>query len=124
MARTIPTEAPWRAARAEDWDGQTAWPWIRRNTVTRGARALLQLGVEAVWAAHPADLSLLHLLFYTRAAGNFDALIGTEGGAQQDRLIGGSQQLSLRMAAELGDAVRLGAPVRRIEQPGHPLQVN
>jgi monoamine oxidase len=115
MARTIPTEAPWRAVRAEEWDGQTAWTWIRRNTVTRGARALLQLAVEAVWAAHPADLSLLHLLFYTRAAGNFDALIGTEGGAQQDRFVGGSQALSLKLAEQLGEAVRLSAPVRRIE---------
>lgn len=114
MAKTIPTEAPWRAPHAERWDGQTAWTWIKRNTVTRGARALLQLGVEAVWAAHPADLSMLHMLFYTRAAGNFDALIGTEGGAQQDRFVGGSQQLSLAMAAELGDDVILDAPVRRV----------
>lgn len=118
MARQIPTEAPWRAPGAEAWDGQTAWTWIRRNTVTRGARALLQLAVEAVWAAHPADLSLLHLLFYTRAAGNFDALIGTEGGAQQDRFIGGSQRLSLHMAEDLADAVVLESPVRRISQPG------
>lgn len=116
MARSVPTDAPWRAAKAEEWDGQTAWTWIRRNTLTRGARALLQLGVEAVWAAHPADLSLLHVLFYTRAAGNFEALIGTEGGAQQDRFVGGSQELSLRLARELGDAVRLRVPVRRIEQ--------
>jgi len=123
MARTIPTEAPWRAPNAEAWDGQTAWTWIRRNTLTRGARALLQLAVEAVWAAHPADLSLLHLLFYTGAAGNFDALIGTEGGAQQDRFIGGSQTLSLQMAGDLGDAVTLSAPVRRIEQQGDRLRV-
>lgn len=116
MARAVPTDAPWRAAKAEDWDGQTAWTWIRRNTVTRGARALLQLAVEAVWAAHPSDVSLLHVLFYTHAAGKFDRLIATDGGAQQDRFVGGSQELSLRMARGLGDAVRLQAPARRIEQ--------
>jgi monoamine oxidase len=123
MARQVPAEAPWRAPKAEHWDGQTAWTWIRRNTVSRGARELLQLGIEAVWACHPADVSLLHVLFYTRAAGNFDALIGTEGGAQQDRFVGGSQQLSLRMAAELGGRVRLDAPVRRIEQGGDAVTV-
>jgi monoamine oxidase len=116
MARAVPTEAPWRAPRAEQWDGQTMWTWIRRNTATRAAQALLQLGVEAVWAAHPADVSLLHVLFYTRAAGSFEDLIGTEGGAQQDRFVGGSQELALRMAAQLGDAVTLSAPVRAIEQ--------
>ncbi len=123
MARAVPPDAPWRTPRADRWDGQTAWTWIRRNTITRGARALLQLAVEAVWAAHPADLSLLHLLFYTRAAGNFDALIGTAGGAQQDRFVGGSQELSLRLAAELGESLTLGAPVRRIEQRGDTVRV-
>lgn len=115
MARTVPPQAPWRAPHAERWDGQTMWTWIRRNTATRAARALLQVAVEAVWAAHPADVSLLHVLFYTRAAGGFEDLIGTDGGAQQDRFLGGSQELALRLAAGLGDAVRLGAPVRRIE---------
>lgn len=124
MARTVPPEAPWRAPRAEAWDAQTMWTWIRRNTATPAARALLQLGVEAVWAAHPADVSLLHVLFYTRAAGSFDDLIGTEGGAQQDRFVGGSQELALRLASRLGEVVSLGAPVRRIEQHGDLVTVS
>jgi monoamine oxidase len=71
---------------------------------------------EAVWAAEPADVSLLHVLFYTRSGSGFNSLIGTEGGAQQDRFEGGSQRLALAMAEELGDEqVRLGSPVRRIE---------
>lgn len=124
MARSVPAEAPWRASRAEAWDAQTMWTWIRRNTVTPAARALLQLAVEAVWAAHPADVSLLHVLFYTRAAGSFDDLIGTEGGAQQDRFVGGSQALALRLAERLGDVVNLEAPVRRIEQRGGAVTVS
>ncbi len=124
MARRVPPEAPWRAPHAEAWDAQTMWTWIRRNTVTRAARALLQLAVEAVWAAHPADVSLLHVLFYTRAAGSFDDLVGTEGGAQQDRFVGGSQELAVRLAARLGDVVSLEAPVRRIEQRGDAVTVS
>jgi monoamine oxidase len=118
MARTVPPEAPWRAPHAQAWDAQTMWTWIRRNTATKAAQALLQLAVEAVWAAHPADVSLLHVLFYTRSAGSFDDLVGTEGGAQQDRFVGGSQELALRLASRLGDAVSLSAPVRTIEQHG------
>jgi monoamine oxidase len=115
MARKVPLEAPWRAPRAREWDSQTVWSWLRRNTATKGARELLQIGIEAVWAADPADLSLLHLLFYTHSAGGFDALVGTEGGAQQDRIVGGSQLLALRLAERLGEAVVLEAPVRRLE---------
>jgi monoamine oxidase len=79
---------------------------------SRSARTLLEIATEAVWAQEPGDLSLLHVLFYTHSAGSFDALIGTEGGAQQDRFVGGSQRLALR-AAEGLDVV-LEAPVRTI----------
>ena len=54
---------------------------------------------------------MLHVLFYVAAAGSFDKLIDTEGGAQQDRLDGGAQLLPLGLAESLGDRVRLGVPV-------------
>jgi monoamine oxidase len=116
MAKRVPLEAPWLAPKAELWDGQTFESWLRRNVATGGARDVFRLLVEAVWAADAADVSLLHLLFYTHSAGSFDELIGTEGGAQQDRFVGGSQLLAMKLAAGLGDAVVLEAPVRRIER--------
>ena len=77
---------------------------------------LLELGIEAVWAAQPEDLSLLHVLFYIHSAGSLELLFDTEGGAQQDRFVGGSQLLAIRMAEALGEErVVLGAPVRRID---------
>jgi monoamine oxidase len=115
MARRVPLEAPWEAARAARWDAQTFATWLQRNVATAGARTLFEIGVEAVWAQEPADLSLLHVLFYTHSGGGFDALIGTSGGAQQDRFVGGSQLVALRLAEALGDErVALEAPVRRI----------
>ncbi len=114
MARKVPVEAPWTAPKAKEWDSQTLWSWMRRNVYTRGGREGLSLGVEAVWAAQPEDLSLLHVLFYIASAGGLDALWDTEGGAQDARVVGGSQLISIRMAEELGDRVVLDAPVRRI----------
>ena len=116
LARRVPLEAPWRAADAERLDAQTPAAWMRRNLATRPGRALLQLGIEAVWAAQPEDMSLLHLLFYIHSAGSLELLFDTEGGAQQDRFVGGSQLVPLRMAEQLGaERLVLGAPVRRIE---------
>jgi monoamine oxidase len=46
-----------------------------------------------------------------------------QNGAQQDRILGGSQVICLRMAEELGQAVRLNAPVRRIEQSSAGVRV-
>ena len=114
MAKKVPAEAPWTAPKAKEWDRQTLWSWMRRNVYTRGARDALSLGVEAVWAAQPEDISLLHALFYISSAGGLDALWDTEGGAQDARVVGGSQLISIRMAEELGERVVLDAPVRRI----------
>jgi monoamine oxidase len=59
-------------------------------------------------------MSLLYLVAYAKAAGSFEAIMDTEGGAQQDRFVGGSQQMPLRLAQELGDRVLFDAPVERI----------
>ena len=116
MARSVPLDAPWEAPNAAKLDGQTAATWMRRNLATKAGRTLLELGVEAVWAAQPEDMSLLHMLFYIHSAGSLEMLFDTEGGAQQDRFVGGSQLVPLRMAERLGDErIVLGAPVRRIE---------
>jgi monoamine oxidase len=119
LARRVPLEAPWDAPGAARLDAQTAATWMRRNLVTKAGRSLLELGIEAVWAAQPQDMSLLHVLFYIHSAGSLELLFDTEGGAQQDRFAGGSQLLALRMAAALGDErLVLGAPVRAIRHGG------
>jgi len=124
MAKQVPLEAPWQAPEARLWDGQTFATWVRRNVRTTAGRNLFELLTEAVWAAEPADVSLLHVLFYTRSGSGLESLIGTDGGAQQDRFEGGSQRLALLMAEELGERLRLGAPVRRIEHGGEGVVVH
>jgi monoamine oxidase len=115
MASKVPLEAPWTAPKARAWDSQTAWSWMRRNMATAAGRTMLELAVKAVWAAMPADVSLLHVLFYIHSAGSLDLLLDTEGGAQQDRFVTGAQTLAAQIAAELDERLVLGAPVRRIE---------
>jgi monoamine oxidase len=119
LAKKVPTDAPWTAAKAEQWDGQKFESWARRNTVSRGAYTLLALAVEAVFAAEPGDLSLLAVLFYARSGGTFQNLIATTGGAQQDRFVGGSALIAERLADRLGtEIVKLGAPVSQISAAG------
>jgi monoamine oxidase len=116
LSRSVPLHAPWEAPNAANLDGQSAATWMRRNLATKGGRTLLELGIEAVWAAQPEDMSLLHVLFYIHSAGSLEMLFDTEGGAQQDRFVGGSQLIPIRMAEALGEErIVLGAPVRRIE---------
>ena len=114
MARRVSLEAPWETDGAARLDSQTVATWMRRNMRTRLGRTLLELGIEAVWAAEPEDLSLLHMLFYIRSAGSLALLFDTEGGAQERRFVGGSQRVSLKLAERLGASIVLCAPVRRI----------
>jgi monoamine oxidase len=114
MARSVPLDAPWRAAKAARWDGQTAESWITRNLRTKLGRQFWRLVVVAVFSCEATDVSLLHFAFYCHSGGLWDRLLGTTGGAQQDRIVGGAQTISTRMAASLSQA-RLGVRVRAIE---------
>jgi len=123
LATRVPLEVPWAADRAEELDAQTFETWIRRNARTTTGREMLRLYAEGVFAADASDFSLLHALFYTHSGGGVDALAGTHGGAQQDRFVGGSQLVPIRLAEQLGHRVRLDTPVRRIEQRGNSVTV-
>jgi monoamine oxidase len=119
LARSVPLDAPWEAPGAARLDGQTAATWMRRNLATKPGRVLLELGIEAVWAAQPEDISLLHVLFYIHSAGSLELLFDSEGGAQQDRFVGGSQLIPIRMAERLGgERLSLASPVRAIRHGG------
>ncbi len=118
LAKRVDPEAPWEAAGAERLDEQTVATWIRANARTRTVRELIAIAVRGVFAVEPADISLLHALFYVASAGGWDDLLDTEGGAQQDRIVGGSQLISLRMAEGLAERIRLETPVRSVRVEG------
>lgn len=113
LAAKVDPERPW-ASELAHLDRITFDTWMRRNVRTGAARDLMRLAIEAVWAAEPEDISMLHMLFYVRSAGSLDLLLDAEGGAQDSRVIGGTQLISKRMAEQLGDSIYLRAPVRRI----------
>ena len=116
LAKRVPLEAPWAADQAERWDEETFATWVRRNTRTASARFFWEVFSEAVFAAEPQDMSLLHALAYTHSGGGVNSLIGVRNAAQQDRIVGGSQLIAQRLAEPLGDELQLGAPVRHIAQ--------
>lgn len=125
LAKKIPLSTPWAADGIDTkaLDGQTVETWKLANLKTAGARFLFDLAVEAVFAAEPRDLSLLHFLFYVNAGGGLTPLVSVTDGAQERRFVGGSQLVALRMAAELGRRVVLGTPVRRIVDQGDSVLV-
>jgi monoamine oxidase len=123
MASSVPLEEPWRATEAAAWDAQTLDTWLVANTKTETGLGYWRTLVPALFSAEAAEMSLLHFLFYCRSGGTIDQLVATHGGAQESRLVGGSQQLALRLASQLGDAVQLSSPVRTIRQDDRGVEV-
>ncbi|MEA2987635.1 MAG: monoamine oxidase, partial [Alphaproteobacteria bacterium] len=115
LAATVDPEQPWAHKDAAALDGLTFAEWLRRNVEHEGARKFVAVEVGSVPSASPEEISMLHLLWLINACNGLDKLFGDEGGAQQDRLIGGTQLVARRVADKLRNEIKLGQPVRRIQ---------
>jgi monoamine oxidase len=104
-------------------DATTLHSWLTERVQRPGAHSMLATTVANVFSTEPANVSVLHVLFYLRSGGGWDSLTRTEGGAQQDRLVDGLQEPAVRLAARLGDSVRLRWPARAITQDEHGVTV-
>ncbi|MFI4933284.1 MAG: flavin monoamine oxidase family protein [Caulobacterales bacterium] len=114
MAGEVPAQAPWLAKNAAEYDAMSYGDYLKTQRFSDADRRILDITCQLTFGGLPEDISLLYVLFYINAAGGYERLESMEGGAQQDRIQGGTQAISKRMAADLGDVVRLGEPVKAI----------
>jgi monoamine oxidase len=125
MAKKVPVDAPWEARRAQDWDAQSVRSWLSATRVpTRLARDLIEATVRACFCCDTAEVSLLSWLLLVRSAGGVESLMNIAGGYQDSQFDGGVGQIPAAMAAELGDAVVLGAPVTAVAQRADRVEVS
>jgi monoamine oxidase len=130
MAKEIDVKAPWQAPEAVEWDSETFYTWLKANEINPDFMRLAATATDAIFGQEPRDLSLLYAVFYIAASGNetnqgtFERNFQTAEGAQQERFLGGSQLISIRVAAALGSSVVLNAPVQRIAQNATGVEVN
>ena len=122
MSKEVPVDAPWRAAKALECDGQTFETWIRDNSSSPRFKRIVSVATRPIFGAEPRELSLLFVLFYIAASGDeqnpgtFERNFNTRDGAQMFRFEGGSQRIATELASRLGARVLLRQPVRRIDQ--------
>ncbi|MGV0605134.1 flavin monoamine oxidase family protein [Mycolicibacterium sp. XJ1904] len=114
--RRVAVEAPWTAPHAHALDSLSLDGWLKSVHASAGTRDLMAIMSRVTWGCEPDAVSMLHAVRYVRAAGGLDRMLDVEGGAQQSRFPGGTQQIAIRMAEELGSRVVLDAAVRGIDR--------
>jgi monoamine oxidase len=123
LANEVGPISPWDAPDATALDSLTVEEWTRAHAYTQNSRDLMTCSMRAVFGADPAELSALFVAYYTAQGDSLEMLTNTDGGAQDSFIVGGAQQMSQRLAAKLGDAVRLSQPVRALRQNDHGVEV-
>ncbi len=116
LSGTIDPASPWLAEKAGYWDSLTLQGWMDQHMMSTKAKQLFSLAAQAIFAAHPAEVSMLFALYYTRSGRDFDTLMNIRNGAQEERILGGADLPARKMAEILQPNIRLSMPVTSIEQ--------
>lgn len=119
--RLVPLDSPWNTPWSRKWDAVSIEAWKHSNPLRpREIGGMLDAILRPGFGSEASEVSLLNFLFFLQTAGG---LLGALRG-QTYRFTYGSQQLSIKLAERLGDRVRLGAPVRAVEQDDEGVSVH
>ena len=116
LTAEVDPAAPWAHPRAQELDQISFRGWLEQQTDDEEARENIALFVAEAMLTKPAHtFSLLQALLMAASAGGFSNLVDADF-ILDKRVVGGLQQVPLRLADRLGaGSVRLGTPVRTIE---------
>ncbi|MGZ5388999.1 MAG: flavin monoamine oxidase family protein [Aeromicrobium sp.] len=115
LSSEVDPAAPWAHRRAKELDTISFASWLSEQTDDEEAQDNIALFVADAMLTKPAHtFSVLQSLMMASSAGGFRRLVEADFILDR-RIIGGLQQVPLRLAAKLGDDVKLSQPVRRLE---------
>ncbi|XP_039707512.1 amine oxidase [flavin-containing] B isoform X2 [Pteropus medius] len=123
MGQEIPSDAPWKAPLAEEWDHITMKELLDKICWTESAKKLATFFVNLCVSAETHEVSALWFLWYVKQCGGTIRIISTTNGGQERNFVGGSSQVSERIMDLLGDRVKLERPVTHIDQTGEDVLV-
>jgi putrescine oxidase len=115
LVAEIDPDRPWAHPRARELDGITWRAFLERMSPDDEARANVAMFTAEAMLTKPSHaFSALQSLLMAASAGSFSNLVDADFILDR-RVVGGLQQVPLRLAAALGDDVLLSRPVRRID---------
>lgn len=101
LSEKIDVLHPQNYPEVHEFDHTTYGEWIKANVKNDGAQRLMHWFVKVCLAGDPSEISLLFFLYFLKNGGGYQRLVNIENGAQQETIIGGSQQISVKMAEKL-----------------------
>jgi monoamine oxidase len=113
LATTVDPDDPWSHPDALALDRMSVMGWLKSIGATRNVRRVFETGQLALSSGSYERTSLLSLL--RKCASTPSRGLYTYGEWENMRVAEGSATVALRMAAELGDRIRLGSPVRSMK---------
>jgi monoamine oxidase len=116
MCKSVPLVAPWEAPKANKWDSITLAHWLRRAVASKAARDLLETAVAGCYTSAASEVSMLFVAYQMASGGGPGFVLGGKDASQDARPLGGMGAVYRPLAAEIGDSLHLGQPVRRIIQ--------
>ncbi|MGJ5589959.1 flavin monoamine oxidase family protein [Micrococcus lylae] len=114
LTAEIDPAAPWDHPKAAEFDTISFRAWLEQLSDDTEAIDLVSIYIASGMLTKPSHtFSLLQALLMAASAGSFANLVD-EDFILDKRVEGGMQSVSLTLAAELGDDVLLGQPVRTL----------
>ncbi|RAZ33373.1 MULTISPECIES: NAD(P)/FAD-dependent oxidoreductase [Microbacterium] len=115
MVAEIDPDRPWAHEKAAEWDRISWDAWLRQQTDDDEAVRNLAFATGSAMLTKPTHtFSLLQSLLMAASAGSYSHLVDADF-ILDKRVVGGLQQVPLRLTERLGEDVLLGQPVRSIE---------
>jgi len=124
FGKEIPSDCPWKAPHAEEWDKMSVREFGEKCLYSKTTLEILEALCSAFVASEAYESSFLWFLWYIKISYGTKRIFSSTNGGQERKFIGGSQQISERLAAILGHKVVLNKPVVEIDQRGSSVLVS
>ncbi|MCW2818728.1 MAG: putrescine oxidase [Marmoricola sp.] len=114
LAAQMDPSRPWEVPGARELDQVTFLAWLEQQSTHPEARDNVAMFIAQAMLTKPAHtFSALQAVHMAASAGSFTNLVDSEF-ILDKRVVGGLQQVPLRLAERLGDAVRTGRDVEKV----------
>lgn len=118
LVAEIDPEEPWAHPQAKDLDEVSFARWLETQTDDEEARENVGMFIAGAMLTKPAHaFSALQALLMAASAGSFSNLVDADFILDR-RVVGGLQQVPVKLAERLGDVVKLSQPVRTLRWSG------